>query len=442
MLIDGSGSMAQSDAKRRRVDATRAFLATARQSAAIGRIGIVQFDFKAETLIGMTPVNGNFDSALTQIHADGGTDIDLAIKHCLALLGAQPDGAAIILFTDGQQDPGVYSNSHREAIKAGVTIHTMALGKDADRKVLKLISSETGGSFADAESDNDISAAYSAIVRRLTRLRVLQSGSFKEGVAQAPVDPSCRAVQVDLVSDGRGILDLTLPKTAPWSSGETNGIQHFIEQPQPGPLEMKWTAKDADAQKAHYTVTSQTTLFPLLLRTNPQPSAPLELDANDPRLSVSLFDGSTPISGAQVRAIVDYAGADNQPRHAEVSLVDDGNHGDARAGDGIYGADAEALEFLMAPGIQPDGHVSLTVTGMNQGFAFRRELEATFHLERLAPPALLVTGALNFGTHYPGEHARAELTCCACADPAAGSIQSLNQQTWQTHSSCRICPRD
>ena len=246
LLIDGSGSMAQSDPKSRRVDATRAFLETARQSSAIGRIGIVHFDFKSETLIGMTPVTGNFDSALTRIHADGGTDIDLAIKHCLNLLGAQPDGAAIILFTDGQQDPGVYSNSHREAVKAGVTIHTMALGKDADRKVLKLISSETGGSFADAESDNDISAAYSAIVRRLTRLHVLQSGSInEEREARAPVDPSCRAVQVDVVADGKGVLQLELPKMAPWSSGETAGIQHFIEQPPPGALDLKWTAKEA-----------------------------------------------------------------------------------------------------------------------------------------------------------------------------------------------------
>ena len=199
----------------------------------------------------------------------------------------------------------------------------MALGKDAERKVLTRISAETGGSYADAESDNDISAAYASIVRRLTRLRVLQSGLFANGAAQAPIDPSCLAGSVDLVSDGKGILQLDLPHTPHWSSGETAGTQHFIEHPAPGPLSLKWEAKDAAANAARYTVTARTTLFPLLLRTNPQPSAPLELDANDPRLSVSLFDGSVPVSGARVTAVVEYSNADKHAQRAEVELIDE-----------------------------------------------------------------------------------------------------------------------
>ena len=105
----------------------------------------------------------------------------------------------------------------------------------------------------------------------------------------------------------------------------------------------------------------------------------------------------------QVRGIVDFVGADGQMHRRDVEL--DNGH----SADGIYGADARALEFLMGPGIQPDGHVALTVTGTHQGYPFRREIEAAFQLERLAPPALVVNGALSFGTHYPGEHTQAEI---------------------------------
>ncbi len=417
MLMDGSWSMTESDPKRQRVAAVRDFISTARNSAAIRRIGIVQFDSKSKTLIGMTPVDGNFESAVNAITAVGLTDIDGGIRHALNLI--EPDhrnGAAIVLFTDGNQEPGEYMNAHYEARKAGVAIHTMTLGRDADRKLLTRIAEETGGSYADADKDNDISAAYGAIVSRITRLRTISTTELNAAKksAQVPVDPTCSALYIATVAEKPGALKLQIPGGATWSSGELANPQYFAEKPAHGEwsAQWEWKAEPAAAVNIQVAASARTSLYPLFFRASPLPASPVEFDANDPRLAISLFDGAEPVNDARIVVNFEYViivNHENVTQRASIELSDDGKHTDGTPGDGVYGADIESLEFLAKEMKFEKGALSVVVTGTRHGQPYRRELQSLFTLKRDAPPALVVNGTYDLGEKFAGETATGDI---------------------------------
>ena len=261
MLMDGSWSMNESDPKRQRVAALRDFIESARHSSAIGRVGIVQFDNRSVTLLGLTPLSGDFNPAIERISAVGLTDIDGGIRHALRMFEeAGSTGAAIVLFTDGNQEPGPYKDGHLLARKAGVAIHTMTLGRDADRDLLRRIAAETGGSYADAQKDNDISAAYGAIVGKLVNLHSISLGEIGgDRTVAAPVDASCSALQLAVAAVGAGALTLDLPGGKHWSSGESINPQYFAESPAPGELRAHWEQKSAakDAPPAIFSAAAR-----------------------------------------------------------------------------------------------------------------------------------------------------------------------------------------
>ncbi|MCY3017999.1 MAG: VWA domain-containing protein, partial [Planctomycetota bacterium] len=432
LLTDGSLSMGRNDPKRLRVDAAREFIAEARRTGSIGRIAIVQFDNRSRTVIGLTPANSNFEDALEKLDERGETDIDGGIRHALQLLtsanerdvrgttGVPPvaapataAGANIVLLTDGRQEPGQYGNAHEMARKAGVAVHTLALGRDADRPLLKRIAEETGGTFADAAKDRDLTLAYAAIASSISRARTVMTATLREGVqaVPVPVDGSCRALTFEIGSQRPGVLNVQRPNRQAWTSPSQASPKFFVELPEEGKWLAEWNPGPAaaPAQPDTLLASARTALYPMLFRADAQPNVPFEIDTDEPAVAVSLCEGAEPFAGATVQVSLQF---ENPARTVTALLHDDGQHADGAAGDGIYATYLPPADAANLTGAYPEnaaGTLKAVVTGSRLGQEFRREAESRFIFRRHEGPALIATGPADLGRRFAGETATADV---------------------------------
>ncbi|HYG75803.1 MAG TPA: DUF4159 domain-containing protein [Planctomycetota bacterium] len=417
LLMDGSLSLGRNDPQRLRVDAARDFLDAARRTGSIGRVAIVQFDNKSRTVIPLTPLTENFEKALSQLDERGQTDIDGGIRHALNVLRSGSENAAggsIILFTDGQQEPGKYGDAHNAAAKAGVAVHTLALGREADRALLKRIAAETGGTYSDAARDKDLRLAYAAIASKISRTRPILSQPLKPQQDIAiPVDGSVRALALSVRGDRSGTLKVENSAKQSWQSPLQARPEYFVELPESGAWQANWQ-EGAQKEKIEDAVTfeasARTALYPLLFRTDPHPRAAMEIDTDEPVLAVSLFEGALALREATLHAHLEF---DPETKIASRSaqLFDDGQHADGAAGDGIYGAWLPLL--TEQGGAYPEntaGVVRVIATGKRDGVDFRRETQSHFIMRRHDGPALVTSGPVELGTRFAGERVSAEFS--------------------------------
>ena len=447
LLMDGSISMQVNDPERLRIAAARDFISSARKSGAVGRIGIVQFDNEARVVVRLTPVTEDFEKALKQIDERGQTDIDGGIRKALEMLAAKQNNGekplkavtgCIILLTDGEQEPGVYGNAHNAARDAGVAVHTLALGREADRKLLKRIASETDGTFSDAATDRDLMRAYSSIASRIARSSTILSASPDKALPQIskitfPVDASCRALAATVTGTSAGMLTLTGPDGHA-ASNSIQSAQAVVELPAAGQWQSEWKEQTGlgNAEKLptpaagvlptpppaspspRLSVTARTSLYPLFFRM--EPAEPIELDTVDPCIALSLCDGNQAVSGASVHLEVQI----EQLPPIVIDMFDDGAHADGMAGDGIYGAQLPLSQHPATNEAYPEnakGTLKAIVTGTRQGQPFRREVESQFVFRRhdtwhvRAVQAILTVAPLNIdlGGMRPGGQAHTRI---------------------------------
>ncbi|MCZ7648920.1 MAG: VWA domain-containing protein [Planctomycetota bacterium] len=207
LLLDGSLSMGRNDPQRLRVEAARTFVNLALRSGGIGRVAVVQFDDKPRLLLPLTPVaeRGRFELTFSELRELGMTDINGGIRTAVDLLaGREAEArAAVVLLTDGKQEPGEYAEAHQAAKQAGIPIHTVALGQSADRALLQRIAADTGGTCSDAESGQDLLHLYGTIAGRILGGRTLCEAALEPGAAGAgfPVDGSIRSLAASAKSE-------------------------------------------------------------------------------------------------------------------------------------------------------------------------------------------------------------------------------------------------
>lgn len=195
LAIDVSGSMMATDVPPTRLVAAK----EAASSFVTGLperfgVGLVSFSTGATSLAEPTDDREEILELVDGLESHTGTAIGDAIAAALDLAPRDEDGElptdedgkplfSILLLSDGASTQGISTDDAIGlAEDAGVAIHTIALGTDAgtvtvpnelgepqtvsvapDRETLQEIAAETGGTYFDAPTEEDLNAVYEAI---------------------------------------------------------------------------------------------------------------------------------------------------------------------------------------------------------------------------------------------------------------------------------------
>ncbi|HYF50291.1 MAG TPA: DUF4159 domain-containing protein [Planctomycetota bacterium] len=394
LVIDCSLSMELSDPQRQRVEAARKFIELARSSGGIGRVGIIVFSDKVKRLLPLTAIDDSaaFAKAFEEIRENGLTDINGSILEAVATLRDDTGTAsgAIVLLTDGKQEPGEYANAHLKAKEAAVPVHTIGLGKGADLALLKRIAEETGGTCSDAQRGEDLLKLYATIAGRIAGGRTVFSAPLAgNGEAEIPVDGACRSLLARMTSAGELRVSTA---DANDSTGLGDHPLIFRSQPAVGTWRLQWLPSERDgAQKGLVEASARTPLYPLFFRARPEPAASVEIDPDDPRMLLSLAETAEPLNGAVVSI--------------ELELPDKRvlKFGLSRDADGVY-AGTLAEDFSKLP-LDAAGTLKAIVTGKRaNGDAFRREVHSTWSLRQSGMRGI-VAAPIDFGDRWSGTEA-------------------------------------
>ena len=196
MVIDHSGSMSGPMDNQGTVK-----MQSAKQSALLALktmlpgdyLGVIQFDSEADRVL---PLALNKDpraaaDVIRTIEPAGGTDIapalEAAVDDLIKLTPQQAAAKHILLLTDGQSESGEYPRILVKARAAHVTVSTIAVGSDADTKLLADLAKQGGGN---AYVVNDPTKLTQVFVReaRTVRRSLIQEAAAPGGIPlqQAP----------------------------------------------------------------------------------------------------------------------------------------------------------------------------------------------------------------------------------------------------------------
>ena len=195
LAIDVSGSMMATDVPPTRLDAAKD-AATKFVSGLPERfgVGLVSFSTGATALADPTEDRQEILEEIDGLQAHTGTAIGDAIARAIDLAPKDEDGkvatgkdgkplVSILLLSDGASTQGISTDDAIGLAKeAGIGVNTIALGTDAgtvtvpnelgepqtvsvapDRETLEQIAEETGGTYFDAPTEQDLDAVYEAV---------------------------------------------------------------------------------------------------------------------------------------------------------------------------------------------------------------------------------------------------------------------------------------
>jgi uncharacterized membrane protein len=153
LVLDHSGSMMDLAGGVPKIAMARS---GARQSAAFiakhhDQLGIVDFDIVPHVFVPLRAVSPGaseqrVDTKIATLQADGGTNIYRGLRAGLeALARSHAKQRHLILMTDGISEHADYLPLLAQFREEGISVATVALGADADRKLLSQIAKATGG---------------------------------------------------------------------------------------------------------------------------------------------------------------------------------------------------------------------------------------------------------------------------------------------------------
>ena len=169
MVLDTSGSMSGQKIASAR-DSGKVFVGALENEDAGGLVGFASFaDLKQELTTDYDAINESID----QLRAGGGTNIGDGIETGLAELnrnGVEDHSQNLVLLSDGHTSRREFALSQADAAADDdVTIHTVAVGNNADESLLQEISSTTGGEFFKTVSTDGMTEIFRKLGKHVGR---------------------------------------------------------------------------------------------------------------------------------------------------------------------------------------------------------------------------------------------------------------------------------
>lgn len=242
-VIDRSASMGSVEGRGRiaKIDLARDAVLLASEALDPGdRVGLVAFDATAEWLLppavlGEGRERSEIEAVLAGLATRGGTGIGPALDLALPAVAAQAGVASrhVLLVTDGQDfnaDPEALGVEVTSAERAGVTLSTIAVGREADAELLERLAASGGGRFYAAAEPSDLPALALA-ESRIVRSGAEQRGSFRVGPPTGPWQPLLAGVDVAKLPPLAAFRALSIRK----------GLRPALESSGGDPILVDWT---------------------------------------------------------------------------------------------------------------------------------------------------------------------------------------------------------
>jgi VWFA-related protein len=165
LAIDRSGSMRGQPIK----DALKAAKDFIREMRAIDRVGLVSFDDRVTVISRPNADKGPLLKEIDKIKVGKDTALNDAVMKSLQLLSPFIGRRAVIVLTDGKENRSktTREGAIQEAVRMGVPIITVGLGREVDIDALDAMADGSGGRPFYAQTSSELSALYQAIARQL-----------------------------------------------------------------------------------------------------------------------------------------------------------------------------------------------------------------------------------------------------------------------------------
>lgn len=412
MLIDSSGSMSKSDPGQLNLTASHMLIDLLSPG---DRVSLVDFDSKASVIAPLTAVSSQADrdalsAKLSAITAVGSTDYAAALSAARAQLAGDQDSGrrkVVIFLTDGRPEPATKSNDSNfmtdylaglettiaEFAARGWPVHTVGLGNQPDQALLRDFALDTGGAYYRVTNPADLTGVFASILTEAKGLylgakydRSLASGSSADTIT---VDAFTRAMTV--VAVGRQGQPVQVSASfggvavVPGSDGcERRTAAGYdalvVGSPKAGPCEISITGTGDATLLVLYDKTIRLDML------TPAANA-RQLVGRSLALAVRLSGARDSFKGTVVAHIL----RPGTTIAEDVTLSDDGKHGDGAAGDGVFGN--------TWAGVHTQGDYRVLIEALqDKAPVASRSLQ--IYGESLP---IMVVDAPATGTHYRGE---------------------------------------
>lgn len=233
LVIDKSQSMSGDIKDKKKLEGAKiAAFSTVEMLNPMDRVGILAFDTKFQWVVPIMQAEDRrkIVNRLSTLVADGGTDLYIALEETFKVLeGISAAKKHVIVLSDGLTTEGDFHALVRAMNESRITISTVALGKDADRNLLKSIAQWGGGRSYYTDNSENLPRIFVGETEIATRKAILEkpmkpfeamAGEITQGI---PTDdlPLIQGLVVTYPKPGSQTLIDTEegPLLAAWSYG-------------------------------------------------------------------------------------------------------------------------------------------------------------------------------------------------------------------------------